>query len=260
MLDFNKFNKLTHAVLLYGNHIAGKTNIYNCLKYVRNIIVKQNTPFLFVDADVELNFRMQGKICQYRIVTDCNGIVSEYISFNNITNKSEKKHQNSVITTQTHSDIYEWFSQIDFIDSSYEYSIDYIGEIDKNIDLINSICGKYVNYIYWLETDYPKIYFFKQSNNIYMNTPQGKIPIKEVQKSTVELISLLPKIENISYGKKHSVLIIDDITYIAKQRFAQVILENFIRRIPYRSKQQLLATSNDDSFFDSRFMKKIKLM
>ena len=93
-----------------------------------------------------------------------------------------------------------------------------------------------------------------------MNTPQGKIPIKEVQKSTVELISLLPKIENISYGKKHSVLIIDDITYIAKQRFAQVILENFIRRIPYRSKQQLLATSNDDSFFDSRFMKKIKLM
>ena len=229
-----------NVVTLYGDCFSGKTTLFNVLRYLRDIVVDNTNDFK--EADIEVSFFSGESIYKYSIITCNKGFLCEIIEKNgNITINSESHHLSSVITRSSSVEIYNWFSSMLFIPSSYDSDI-----TQKDFHKLNdAILFKYSDIIYPSFSDWYGICYDEVRGCISfsVNKHVTNFKICNLPVELRELFALLPLLD-FFIRSKSSTLIIDDIDYIAKGLVKLLLQKRFIASLNSKYRSQLISFSN----------------
>lgn len=230
-----------HAVSLQGDCFSGKTTLFNVLLYLKSLIVEKIN---YKEADIEVSFFASGSKYSYHIKTCNKGISFEEIyKDESCIFSCERLHNKPIIQKNKYPYIYNWFSQLIFIPSLCgDYS-----ECKIDFDSINdALLFPFGDIIYPNFPDYLGIHCDSINHNITFsaNGKVSKFEITKLSKSLQKLLCLLPILYKFIFLSDSSVLVIDDIDYVANGLVKRLLIKRFADGHYAQYPKQLIAFSN----------------
>ena len=243
--------RIPRSIIIQGDFASGKSTLFNILKASKGLIVDghswRNCFSEYIKLDFEILFLFGKNQYRYHIVISEDNCYEELNFEKNVVDPN-KKFQ-SLISSTTFTEAYEWFNNLYLIPSCYDKQDEFYSAVEKlnSEKSYNDLLSIYRYYLEKRSNGLLKIEgsiertcsffkFFNSDSNVY------SIPISRLNKSTYDFIlstRLIHFIGELNTG----VVFIDDIDFISKGLFLSTINATFATT--YASTPiQLIATAN----------------